>query len=419
MRPGWLVREQVEVAPPDGSLHLVAYSEPVTDTTTADFAAGYGQLFAEHLPGYEEIDVREVQLFGGRPAVLRRYRHVPADGAPLTQIGAYLVEGGVGHVVVATTTTSRFAAVEGDLLGLLAQFNLDRSAIVDQAAASVPSGAQTSTTPRLSSTPWRGGGKKPKGSATAVIADLSADELVALSHLFRHDRFPYLDDTDVVDALGDVGAPVRRAALRSLAARGLVSTGPDGSVVPTEDLRKAIEVSLDPPLVVSVEVEGDTTTRVALAVDDERCVEIVHRGGSVYTLRHSAAAGLLQRVATLTGAVEAGTSAKGVPAEVPALAMDRARAFARTGDRDGAARELADHPELLEAVLGARSFSRVRSVHRSGDALHGGELLWLQTREGSAWLLEPTSDGEGRAEVVQARPVGRDDLDAGLLELLP
>jgi hypothetical protein len=55
-----LVREQVECTPPDGSLHVVAFSEPVQDTTTADFAAGYGQLFAEHLPGYEEIDVRDV-----------------------------------------------------------------------------------------------------------------------------------------------------------------------------------------------------------------------------------------------------------------------------------------------------------------------------------------------------------------------
>lgn len=416
-RPGWLVREQVECAPPDGSLHVVAFSEPVHDTTTADFAAGYGQLFAEHLPGYEEIDVRDVQLFGGRPAVLRRYRHVPADGAPLTQIAAYLVEGGIGHVVTATTTSSRFASVEGDLLGLLAQFDLDHSAVVDQAP---PTASPATSSKGLASMPWRGGGKKAKKADVTTLADVSADELVALAQLFGYDRFPYLDEADGADATGEAGASVRRAALRSLAARGFVTNGSDGGAHAQDDLASAIEMALDPPLVLTVEVEADDATLVALAVDDQRCVEIVHRGGGVYTLREGVAAALLDRVAGLTGAADAASSAEGTPVEVPALAVDRARAFARTGDAEGASRELADHPGLLQALLDAACVSRVRAVHRSGDAVHGGELVWVQTKSGAAWVLEPLADGDGGpTPTVHARPLGRDELYAELLSLLP
>jgi hypothetical protein len=415
VRPGWLVREQVECAPPDGSLHVVAFSEPVHDTTTADFAAGYGRLFAEHLPGYEEIDVRDVQLFGGRPAVLRRYRHVPADGAPLTQIAVYLVEDGIGHVVTATTTSSRFSSVEGDLLGLLAQLDLDRSAVADQAP---PTASPPTSSRRLASTPWRGGGKKKKVDVT-TLADVSADELVALAQLSGFERFPYLDEADVADATGETGAAVRRAALRSLAARGLVANGSDGAGSASGDLASAIEMALDPPLVLTVEVEGDQATLVALAIDDERCVEIEHRGGGVYSLRDGAAAALLDRVAALTGAADAASSAKGTPAEVSALAVDRARAFARTGDAEGASRELADHPDLLQALLDAASVSRVRAVHRSGDAVHGGEVVWVQTKDGAAWVLEPIADGDGSAPTVHARPLGRDELYAELLSLVP
>jgi hypothetical protein len=420
VRPGWLVREQVECAPPDGSFHVTAFSEPVPEgATTHAFAAGYGQLFAEHLPGYEEIDVREVRLFGGRPAILRRYRHVPADGAPLTRIAAYLVEGSTGHVAVATTTTSRFSEIEGDLLGLLAQIDLDRSTTADQSGAAGAPGGQSATSPTLSSTPWRDGGKKAKAAKVVTVAEVTADELIALAHLFRHDRFPYLDETDSADAMGEAGAPVRRAALRSLGARGLLARGPDGSLVPADGLAKAVEVALDPPLVVSVEVEGGAPELVAMAVDDERCVEVVRRGGGVYTVREGAAAGLIDRVATLTGAVDAGTSDKGAAAVVPAIAVDRARAFARTGDPDGAARELAGHPDLLQALLDATHVCRVRAVHRSGDALHGGELLWLQTSDGRAWVMEPQAEGERSDPTVQVRPIGRDDLYAELLSLLP
>jgi hypothetical protein len=422
LRAGWLVREQVELAPPDGSLHVVAHSEPVTDIGSADFAAGYGELFAEHLPGYEEIDVRDVQLFGGRPAVLRRYRHVPADGAPLTQIAAYLVEDGIGHVVTATTTTSRFASVEGDLLTLLTQFGLDRSAVTERPSPPFAATASPSRSPAGGpvSAPWRGKQAKGSRSDVSTLADLSADELVALAQLFGHERFPYLDEADAADATGDSGAAVVRSALRSLAARGLLTTSETGSPAAREDLGRAVGVALDPLLAVTVEVEGDGGTLVALALDDERCVELLRRSGGVYTLRDGSAAALLDRLAELTGAEYASKEATGTAAQVPAVAIDRARAFARTGDADGASREIAEHADLLDALLDAASVSRVRAVHRAEGAVHGGELVWLQTKQGMVWILEPTVDGEGAtAATVVARPTGRDDLYAELLALLP
>lgn len=424
VRPGWLVREQVECTPPDGSLHVVAFSEPVQDVSTADFAAGYGQLFAEHLPGYEEIDVRDVQLFGGRPAVLRRYRHVPADGAPLTQIAAYLVEGGIGHVVTATTTTSRFSAVEGDLLALLSQFDLDRSAVTERPSPlpAPESRSRGTSGGTLAFAPWRDRGKKGKGAGGEVstLADLSADELVALARLLGHERFPHLDEADAADAAGEAGNAVVRAALRSLSARGLVTPTEAGSPAPQDDLARALDVALDPRLAVTVEVEGDEATLVALALDEERCVELVHRGGGVYTLRDGPAAALLDRLGELTGAGAASKATKGAPADVTALAIDRARAFARLGDTEGASGELAGHPDLLAALLDAASVNRVRTVHRADGAVHGGELVWLQTRDGSAWVLEPSVDGEGgAAPMVAARPTGKDDLHAELLALLP
>jgi hypothetical protein len=415
-RPGWLVREQVELAPPDGSLHVVAYSEPVHDATTADFAAGYGRLFAEHLPGYEEIDVRDAQLFGGRPAVLRRYGQVPADGAPLTQVSAYLVEGGVGHVVTATTTTSRFASVEGELLGLLAQFDLDRSAAIERPPVAVPMPrGDDQGTPFPT---WTTKVTKSKGSTPAGVP-LSADELMALARLLGHDRFPFLDEADAADATGESSAAVLRAALRSLSARGLVATSADGALVVQDELRDAARVALDPPLVVTVEVEAEGRTLVGLAVDAERCTEIVHDGAGVYEVRAGEAQVLLQRVAHLARAVDASAKVEGGSSTVPALAIDRARAFARTGDAAGAARELEDHPELRDALVGATCFSRVRTVHRADGAVHGGELVWLTAGDGTAWVLEPSSDGDGMATEVVARPIARDALYAELLGLLP
>jgi hypothetical protein len=415
-----LVREQVECAPPDGSLHVVAFSEPVQDgTTTTDLASGYGQLFAEHLPGYEEIDVREVQLFGGRPAVLRRYRQVPPEGAPLSQISAYLVEDGIGHVVTATTTTSQFATAEGDLLTLIAQFDIDRSAVVDQVPTRLEPGPPGRGS--LSSTPWRGPARKKAGSGsdTVALADLSADELVTLARLEGFVGFPFLDDLDAADAMGEAREAVLRASLRALAARELLVVSSDGASVPREDVAGAVRLASDPPLVVTVEVDGDQRALTGLAIDDERCVEVERLGGGIYTLRSGPAHALLDRLGEIASASSASKTAKGGSATVPALAIDRARALAHTGDSEGASREISDHANLIAALMDAPTFQRVRTVHRVGDVVHAGELVWLQTQSMTAWLLRPVAGEEAGASMVEARAVGRDELYEELLALLP
>ena len=421
IRPGWLVREQVECTPPDGSLHVVALSEPVVEgTSTADLAAAHGQRCAEHLPGYEEIDVRDVRLFDGRPAMLRRHRHVPSEGAPLSQVSAYVVEDGIGHVVTATTTTSQFAALEGDLLTLLAQFDLERSAVVDRVPPRPVPGSQK---PRrdLASTPWRGrrGKKAAPAAEPEVLADLSADELVTLARLQGYEGFPFLDELEVADAAGESSEAVLRTALRGLAARQLLVVSDSGAVAAREDLAVAVELAVDPPLAVTVEIDGEQRALAGLAVDDERWVEVDRRGGGIYTLRSGSAQELLPWLGEVTSASSLPTKAKGDATTVPALAIDRARALARTGDPEGATREIGDHPDLLAALLDSPTFHRVRSVHRADDVVHAGELVWLHTQGGAAWLLEPTADQEGEAPLVEARPVGRDELYEELLALLP
>jgi hypothetical protein len=420
--PGWLVREQVEAVPPDGSVHVHAFSEPVQDATTGDFAAGYGQLLREVLPGYEEIDLREVQLFGGRPALLRRYRHVPTDGAPLTQLTAYLVEGGIGHVVTVTTATSRFAASEGELISLLTRIELDRSAALERPATSPairgPRGEPSWDAARSA---WQSASKArtAKDVSPDVIADLSADELTALAQLVGGERFPFVDESEAADALGEAGPAVLRASRRSLSARGLVTPSADGTLALGEELRDAVALALDPDLVVTVEAEGAQDLRFALAADPSHAAEVQRLGGDGYRIGIHPAGHVVARVLQLTGAYSSSAKAAGDRTEVLAIAIDRARAFLRIGDHDAAARELGQQPALLDALATAASFNRVRSMFRRNGVVHGGELVWCQPASGAAWVLESVAK-EGEAPTsIEARSVGRAELHAQLLALLP
>lgn len=422
-RPGWLVREQVEAMAPDGSVHVVAFSEPVDDVTTSDFAAGYGQLLAEHLPGYEEVDVRQAQLFGGRAAVLRRYRHVPTDGAPLAQVAAYLVEGGIGHVVTATTTSSRFAAAEGDLLALLVQVDIDRSTVFERPAMTVPPtlrAARGEVSWQDAREAWE---SAPSAGSEALgsqeLGTLTGDELTALAQIVGAERFPFVDEADVADAVGDAAGGVLRAARRSLVARGLAAPSPDGSLVLESDLRRAVELAVDPNLVVTLESEGDDPELMAFAVEPVHMVEVGHVGAGAYRVLAGRSGDLVMRIATLTRAAAASDRPPGDPVAVSSVAIDRARAFLRTGDHDGARHELASQPELLDALTDATSFNRVRAVHRSAGVVHGGELLWCQTRSGAVWVLDQAPTAGGAPATAHARPVGRGDLYAELLALLP
>lgn len=421
VRAGWLVREQVEVMPRDASMHLAAFSEPVEGVTTREFADGYGKLLADHLSGYEELDTREVRLFGGRDAVLRRYRHVPDEGSPLTQITAYLVEGGVGHTVTATASSNRFGTIEGDLLTLLSEIELDGSADVEREAVAVATAAHVAREPEWGDVrkAWERA-KKPTRHGDDTLHDLSADELTALASLLGAGTFPFVDETDRADVVGDSRAAVLRAAIRSLMARGVVHVGPDGTVTIDDTVRAAIALALDPDLVVTLESDGATSRRVVLAADPAHTVEIHHRSNGVYGLITGTAADLVARVAELGEVRESKAPAGSTAATVPAIAIDRVRAFLKTGDREGAAKQMETQPEVFDALADASVFNRVRSVFRVGDVVHGGEMVWSQGDSQGIVEFVPLPDATGApVSTVEARPRSADDLYDVVRSLLP
>lgn len=317
---------------------------------------------------------------------------------------------------------ARFGSVEGDLLALLAEIELDPGSAQERGARREPS----SPAPRPDASwddvrpAWEATTRAHTAKAvnTDEVGDLTADELVAAAGLVGATTFPFLDESDTADVFGPSAPAVLRSARRSLSARGLASPAAEGSFAVRDDLGDAVRLAIDPDLIVTIETDADEAHRVAIAIDPSRTVEVHHLNG-IQRLATGAAADLLARISQLTHVPAVATTAGGEHLVVPAIAIDRARAFQRTGDRDGAARELEGRAPLLEALVDARSFTRLRTVFRSGGVVSGGELTWAQTRGGAAWILEPTEGVGGPETSVQAGTVTRKDLYAELLALLP
>jgi hypothetical protein len=110
--PGWTGRDALELVAPDRRVHLVVSSEPVpADTTVASYADRYGTLMASRFPRFEDDGSEHVTLFGGRAAVVRRFRWTPPDRSELAQRQAYCIDGGRGYVATVTMPAEQTSAL--------------------------------------------------------------------------------------------------------------------------------------------------------------------------------------------------------------------------------------------------------------------------------------------------------------------
>src|SRR5215210_3674326 len=81
---GWIVRESVELASPEGKGYVVAAADVLPSPLTAEeYAERYGNQLRERLPEYEELQVETIGRGAGETAVIRSFRWSPPEGQPL------------------------------------------------------------------------------------------------------------------------------------------------------------------------------------------------------------------------------------------------------------------------------------------------------------------------------------------------
>jgi tetratricopeptide (TPR) repeat protein len=131
----WTIKESLTMVAPDNAANVIASVESVDrEMTTADYADTIVHGVTE-LPEYKELGFGPSPVFGERPGLMRRFSWRPEDGEPVTQIQAYLVEGGRAYLATATTSTDAFEEMQLQLEQMLAGLVVARS---EPAAASQP-----------------------------------------------------------------------------------------------------------------------------------------------------------------------------------------------------------------------------------------------------------------------------------------
>ena len=116
----WVAKESLTLLAPDGGANVIASSEPLEPSIETDqYANMQGELLHREFPGFEEHELRETELLGGRRCFVRRFSWRPPDGEPVTQIQIYHAHGGRGYTATATTSTARFAELELQLRQVL------------------------------------------------------------------------------------------------------------------------------------------------------------------------------------------------------------------------------------------------------------------------------------------------------------
>jgi tetratricopeptide (TPR) repeat protein len=119
--PGWGVKESVTLLEPSGQANVIVSTEPVPPgTTTEDYArANEEQMDQGDFPGYRQFSREETEFANGGPAIVRRFEWTPPDGATVTQIQLYHVDGDRGLTATGTTTSASYDDLELDLEQLL------------------------------------------------------------------------------------------------------------------------------------------------------------------------------------------------------------------------------------------------------------------------------------------------------------
>jgi hypothetical protein len=123
---GWFAKESMTLLAPDGQANVIASSEPLDTSITAQrYAEIQGELLVKEFSGFRELRFQRTLILGGRPGYLRQFEWTPEDGVPVTQIQLYYAANGRGYTATATTPSSQFPRFERQLGEILADLALD------------------------------------------------------------------------------------------------------------------------------------------------------------------------------------------------------------------------------------------------------------------------------------------------------
>jgi tetratricopeptide (TPR) repeat protein len=124
---GWFVKDSITLVAPDGQANVIFSTEPLDPSIDAEhYATLQGDLLAREFSGYEEFELKQEELLGGKTCWLRHFQWTPSDGVPITQIQLYYAEDAHGYTATATTPTSQFPRLELQLRQLLGGLLLER-----------------------------------------------------------------------------------------------------------------------------------------------------------------------------------------------------------------------------------------------------------------------------------------------------
>jgi hypothetical protein len=128
---GWTYKEQVTVAQAndaDGvSANVIASSEPIDPEKSArDYADEMGERYEKEFPGYEELALEEIDIFGGTHGWLRRFAWEPEQGVRIDQLQAYYAADGRCYTAVASAGAGEFDEHKQRLVKVLNSFSVSR-----------------------------------------------------------------------------------------------------------------------------------------------------------------------------------------------------------------------------------------------------------------------------------------------------
>ena len=123
---GWFAKESMTLLAPDGQANVIASSEPLDPTITAQrYAEIQGDVLNQKFEGYRQLRFEPTLVFGGRPGYLRQFEWTPPDGVPVTQVQLYFAANGRGYTATATTPSSEFHRFEQQFDQMLSGLLLD------------------------------------------------------------------------------------------------------------------------------------------------------------------------------------------------------------------------------------------------------------------------------------------------------
>jgi hypothetical protein len=118
---GWFARESIQLASAEHDAFVVGSADVLPPGTTVEqYAEQYGEQLRERLPNYQELELEQATLPGGRPAFIRKFRWAPPDGDPVAELQMYTVENGRGIIASGRTAEETFGELEQRLRELLA-----------------------------------------------------------------------------------------------------------------------------------------------------------------------------------------------------------------------------------------------------------------------------------------------------------